>query len=186
MGKNKNLADTSGSQITEDEAVSLITVIVHRTRNHPEIVRGSSVRGALALKQVLEGFSLIRDQGLTRSCLEKAAMITLPPRISTKQGTERSAEEIVRSIVREVLYTEGGSKQKRNKENSKETKKLTLDEFMAALQNLSLSQTLESEESEEYDDEYDGNYEIVDDSIDSSGLSMKKMEKDYRFSLKNF
>ncbi|UCC16948.1 MAG: VWA domain-containing protein, partial [Dehalococcoidales bacterium] len=131
--------------------------------------------------QVLEGFSLIRDQGLTRSGLEKAAMITLPPRISTKQGTDRSAEEIIQSIVREVLYSTGGSKEKRTRENHKETRKLTLDEFMAALQNLSLSQTLESEESEEYDDEHDGNYEIVDDTIDSSGLSMKKMEKDSRY-----
>lgn len=181
MANNQNSVTKIDNKLTERDAVNLITAIVQRTRNHPEIVRGSSVRGALALKQVLEGFSLIRDQGLTRSCLEKAAMITLPPRISTKQGTARSAEEIVRSIVREVLYTEGSSREKRTKENTKETRKLTLDEFMAALQNLSLSQTLETEEFEEFDDEYDGNFEIVDDSLDGSGLSTKKMAKDSNF-----
>ena len=181
MAKNRNSTINKDEKITESEAVSLITAIVQRTRNHPEIVRGSSVRGALALKQVLEGFSLIHNQGLTRSGLEKAAMITLPPRISTKQDTVSSAEEIIRSIVREVLYRKGSSKKKRKKENNGETKKLSLDEFMAALQNLSLSQTLENEEIEEYDDEYGGNYEIVDDSIDTSGLSMKKMDKDSHY-----
>ncbi|UCD10120.1 MAG: VWA domain-containing protein [Dehalococcoidales bacterium] len=178
MAKDRHSATKFDEKLKENDAVSLITTIVQRTRNHPEIVRGSSVRGALAFKQVLEGYSLIRDQGLTRYGLEKAAMITLPPRISTKQGTESSAEEIIRSIVREVLYTTGNSKERRFKESKKETKKLTLDEFMAALQNLSLSQTLETEEFEEYDDEYDGNFEIVDGSMDSSGFSMEKMAKD--------
>ena len=181
MAKNKNSTINKDEKITESEAVSLITAIVQRTRNHPEIVRGSSVRGALALKQVLESFSLIHNQGLTRSSLEKAAMITLPPRISTKQDTVSSAEEIIRSIVYEVLYRKGSLKKKRKKDNNRETKKLSLDEFMAALQNLSLSQTLENAEYDEYDDEYDGNYEIVDDSIDTSGLSMKKMDKDSHF-----
>jgi len=181
LAKNRNSATKVDEKLTESEAVSLITAIVQRTRKHPEITRGSSVRGALALKQVLEGYSLIRNQGLTRSGLEKAAMITLPPRIATKQGTDSSAEDIIRSIVREVLYTKGSVKKKRSKENKSETKKLTLDEFMAALQNLSLSRTLENEDFDEYDeldDEYDGNYEIVDDSLDGSGLSMNKMEKD--------
>jgi Mg-chelatase subunit ChlD len=180
LAKNRNSTIDKDEKITESEAVSLITAIVQRTRNHPEIVRGSSVRGALAFKQVLEGFSLIYNQGLTRSGLEKAAMITLPPRISTKQDTVSSAEEIIQSIVREVLYTKGGSNNNKNqKDNSnKVTKKLSLDEFMAALQNLSLSRTLENEE---YDDEYDGNYEIVDDSLDGTGLSMGKMDKDSRY-----
>ncbi len=178
---NRNPATSINEKLTDGEANRLITAIVQQTRNHPEIVRGSSVRGALALKQVLEGFSLIREQGLTRSGLEKAAMITLPPRISTKQGTNSSAEEIIRSIVRDILYTEIISKEKRQQENKKETKKLTLDEFMAALQNLSLSQALENEETDESDEEYDGNYEIIDDSMDSSGLSMQKMDKDSRY-----
>ena len=182
MAKNRNSVTKIDEKLTESETASLITAIVQHTRNHPEVVRGSSVRGALALKQVLEGYSLIGNRGLTRSGLEKAAMITLPPRISTKQGTERSAEEIIRSIVHEVLYTKGSSKNKKNrKENKKVTKRLTLDEFMAALQNLSLSQTLETEEFEEYDDEYDGNYEVVDDSLDGSGLSMNQLDKDSRY-----
>ena len=75
MAKNRNSTINKDEKITESEAVSLITAIVQRTRNHPEIIRGSSVRGTLALKQVLEGFSIIRNQGPTRSGLEKAAMI---------------------------------------------------------------------------------------------------------------
>ncbi len=181
MDKKQNSVINIEGKLTENESDRLITAIVQRTRNHSEIVRGSSVRGALALKQVLEGFSLIRDQGLTRSGLEKAAMITLPPRISTKQGTDSSADEIIRSIVHEILYTRDNPKNQQSKENKKETKKLTLDEFMAALQNLSLSQVLESEEFDEFDEEYDGNYEIVDDSLGDTGFSKKKMEKDSRY-----
>ncbi|HEY93527.1 MAG TPA: hypothetical protein G4O15_01130, partial [Dehalococcoidia bacterium] len=97
MAKNQDSVTEIDERLTENDTANLITAIVQRTRNHPEIVRGSSVRGTLALKQVLEGYSLIRDQDLTRSSLEKSAMITLPPRISTKQGTQSSAEEIIRS-----------------------------------------------------------------------------------------
>ncbi len=182
MAKTGAGTKSKDKKLSEKEAVRLITAIVQRTRNHPDIVRGASVRGALALKQVLEGFARIDNKGMTRSGLEKAAMITLPPRISTKQGTHNSAEDIIRSIVREVLYTRSSSQEKINSKHKKETRKLSLEEFMAALQNLSLSQTLEGEDFEEYDDEYDGNYEIVDDSIDGTGLSMKKMTRDSRFS----
>ena len=79
------ISDMREEQLAESEVLELVATIVRRTREHPGIVRGASVRGAIALKEVLQGFGAIRG-GLTVSSLEKAARVTLPPRISTKQG----------------------------------------------------------------------------------------------------
>jgi len=81
----------------------LIAAIVSRTRDHPGIVRGTSVRGAIAFKEVLQSFKEMQGV-VTPGSIEKAALITLPPRISIRQGGYGSAEAIVREIVRQVLY----------------------------------------------------------------------------------
>ena len=95
---------TKGNEkVTESEADTLIAVIVNRCRTHPDIARGASVRGAIAFKEILLGFGAIQN-GLTRSNIEKAAMVTLPSRISIKQGSIESASDIVISIVKEVLW----------------------------------------------------------------------------------
>ena len=84
----------------------LVAAIVSRTRNHPEIVRGASVRGTIAFKEVLYGFTEIFDKiplSKIETCLIQAALITLAPRIHTKQGDYESAEDVIRDIVEEVL-----------------------------------------------------------------------------------
>ena len=42
----------------------LIAAIVNRTRDHYDIIRGASVRGAIAFKEILQGFKILED-GLT-------------------------------------------------------------------------------------------------------------------------
>ena len=98
------LSETNmNEQPVEDEVDALITAIAARTRDHPDIVHGASVRGTIAFKEVAQGFKEIKG-GLTRDSIEKAALITLPPRISTRQGVQESAAAIVGDIVKEVLY----------------------------------------------------------------------------------
>ncbi len=87
--------------LPESEVDKLISEIVRRTRNHPDIARGASVRGTIAFKEVLRGLSEMRN-GLTRDNISKAALITLPARISGRQGNNERA--IVSDIVKEVLY----------------------------------------------------------------------------------
>ncbi|MDY6973492.1 MAG: hypothetical protein SV775_14375, partial [Thermodesulfobacteriota bacterium] len=93
----------TNEQPVEDEVDELVTAITGRTRNHPDIVHGPSVRGTIAFKEVAQGFEEIKG-GLTRRSIEKAALITLPPRIETRKGGQQSTTSIVADIVKEVLY----------------------------------------------------------------------------------
>ena len=88
----------------------LITAIMSQTRDHPDIVRGASVRGAIAFKEVLQSFKEIRN-GLTPGSIEQAALITLAPRISTKQGDYESAVVIGSDIVLDNSFSFLTSKQ---------------------------------------------------------------------------
>ncbi len=96
------LIKTKDSEVlAESEGDKLIPEIVSRTRSHPGVTRGASVRGAIACKEVAYSFSEMQN-GLTRDNIRKAALITLPPRITVKQGYDGIA--IVEDIVKEVLY----------------------------------------------------------------------------------
>lgn len=92
--------------LSEAEASKLISLIVKGTREHPEIARGSSVRGTLAFKEVLAGLCQIRWR-LNRYSLEKAALITLPPRIVLRAAMKKSPLSVVSDIAKEVLYGVG-------------------------------------------------------------------------------
>ncbi len=164
--------------LTDDEAIGLISAIVQRTRNHPDIVRGASVRGALAFRQVLQGFEHLGN-GQTRNSIEKAAMITLPSRIATRQGNSASAGEIIGDIVREILYGTGVSGKKHGSRRNKDRQKLSLEDFMAALQNLSLSKTLRDRDID-YDED-SGRIEIIAENEDYKRLNRKNMPKDPHF-----
>ena len=166
------------SYLSEDEATTLIAAITQYTRHHPHVVRGASVRASIALKQVLEGFAVL-EGGCTISGIEKAAMITLPPRIETRQGGIESANEIIREIINEVLYGEIMSSVSPASPQKEDTRKLSLDDFLAALQNLSLSKTLEDGGFSEGDG--DGNFQVVADKP-GDGHGMKNMESDSRYS----
>ncbi len=125
----------------------LIAAIVSRTRDHPDIVRGASVRGAIAFKEVLQGFREMQD-GVTRSSIEKAALITLPPRISTREGSYESAVAIVSDIVKKVLSGIQFSREEDEIAFPDKMDVLSLEEIMRALQNL---EQVSQEENPELD-----------------------------------
>jgi Mg-chelatase subunit ChlD len=87
--------------LPESRAYGMLTQITNRARRHPDIVRGPSVRGTIAFKDILGGFSELNGV-LTQKCMMKAALITLPPRISVaRKGTGTA---IIGDIMKEVLY----------------------------------------------------------------------------------
>ncbi|MFC1873344.1 hypothetical protein ACFLW3_00830, partial [Chloroflexota bacterium] len=89
--------ETRDSEIVpEYDEDKLITTIVSRTRCHPEVVRGVSVRGTLAFKEILHGFADIHG-GLTRGSISQAAMVALPHRIAAKPKSSEIA--IVSDVV---------------------------------------------------------------------------------------
>jgi Mg-chelatase subunit ChlD len=154
--------------LTESEAVELVAAIVSRTRQHPDIFRGVSVRGAIAFTEVLQGFEQLENRR-TRGSMEKAALLTLPPRVVTRQGDKESAIAIVSDIVKEVLYGIKSSRRRTGSRQTKDGNRLSLEDFLAALQHLSLSKTLESQELEQ--DTEKGRIDIVVEKDSSRRLS---------------
>ena len=84
----------------EDVINSILCTIASQTRTHPAVLRGVSVRGAIALKEVLWALSVLRGS-VTEECIRRAAMITLPPRMHVREGEDKSA--VVEDIVNAVL-----------------------------------------------------------------------------------
>ncbi len=87
--------------LTPEKCNYFVAGIAGRTRSHPEISRGVSVRGTIAFLEVVRGLAEMNGS-ITRSSIAKAASITIPPRITLKQKGE--AGDIVSEIVKEVLY----------------------------------------------------------------------------------
>jgi Mg-chelatase subunit ChlD len=86
--------------IAEKIINKMLCSIVSQTRTHPAVVRGVSVRGAIAFKEVLWGLSALRG-AVTEECIHRAAMITLPPRMYVREGEDKST--VVEDIVNAVL-----------------------------------------------------------------------------------
>lgn len=87
--------------ISESQSHRLIIEIAGRTRNHAAVLRGASVRGAIAFEEIAQGLSAMSGV-LNRSCIARAALITLPPRIVLKQPDHKDA--VIADIVKEVLF----------------------------------------------------------------------------------
>ena len=128
------LVKTKDSEIlAESEGDKLIPEIVSRTRSHPGIARGISVRGTIACKEVAHSFSEIQN-GLTRNNIHKAALITLPPRIAVKQRYDGIA--IVEDIVKEILYGIKFSKTTGEALLTLDLDRLSPEEILEGLKNL--------------------------------------------------
>ncbi|MFH1640007.1 MAG: VWA domain-containing protein [Chloroflexota bacterium] len=89
--------------LTAEQVDHFIAAMVQRTRHHPHLARGASVRGSLATKELLAGLGQLQP-GRNRDSLEKIALVTLPPRITIKPGVRESPQSIVSTIAKEVLY----------------------------------------------------------------------------------
>ena len=93
----------SQEPLTSSSADRFITHILDITRNHPEIERGASVRGSLALREVAQGYAHL-ENGLNRSALFQASLATLPHRIRMKPGSEKEPLSIIKELSKEALY----------------------------------------------------------------------------------
>jgi Mg-chelatase subunit ChlD len=87
--------------LSASDAMSLVAQMVGRTRRHRDIVRGASVRGTIAVTELLDSLSLLNG-GPTPGGIIKAALIALPPRILVKPRTNGVA--VIDDIAKEVLY----------------------------------------------------------------------------------
>lgn len=84
--------------------------LVRRTRSHPEIRVGSSVRGAIDMAAVAASLADLRSQPPEQPevCLD-AALVALSGRIRLREGSTRSPEEIVTDLWHEVFAPSSSS-----------------------------------------------------------------------------
>lgn len=92
----------SESQHTVDSEIARIATKIGRaTRNHPDIRRGASIRGAIDFSKIL---GLVED--LTKEVVIEIAIMTLATKIELEDGVERTIEDIIAEICEKVLSTE--------------------------------------------------------------------------------
>lgn len=97
-------ADAKSKEVLDAVSVDrFIAGIMERVRTHPHVLKGASVRGSLGLKEIVSGLSEL-SSGVTREKIEKAALITLPPRLRLKPGVKPSREDVVSESAKEALY----------------------------------------------------------------------------------
>ncbi|HAN36162.1 MAG TPA: ATPase, partial [Acidimicrobiaceae bacterium] len=81
-----------------------VVEVVRRTRNHPDVRIGSSVRGAIDCAAVAASLASLRGAPAEDAAVGlDAALVALSGRLRLREGCTRSAEEIVTELWHEVF-----------------------------------------------------------------------------------
>ena len=89
---SKNLPKVS------DEVISRSTWIARRTRDHPNIRRGASIRAAMSIAQLAGTLSSDMIEGI-----RKAAHMALPTRMEVREESRKTADELIDEIIAECF-----------------------------------------------------------------------------------
>jgi len=105
----------AGASVLDETWMATMVELVRRTRSHPEVRIGSSVRGAIDATAVAASLAAVR--GLPASSPSvglDAALIALSGRVRLREGVTRTSEEIITELWGEVFgrRTEGGGQGK--------------------------------------------------------------------------
>ncbi len=94
-----------------DEAwVARVVDLVRRTREHPDLRVGSSVRGAIDTAVVARSLAGVRGGSLDNPATSlDAALVALSGRVRVREGSARTAEEIVTELWRQVFGADGAT-----------------------------------------------------------------------------
>ena len=131
----------SGETVSEEEIDSIIYEIARRTREDNNVSRGVSVRGSIAFKEILSALTEIKGK-CTKEIIERGALLSLPHRINIKAGCPIEAVDLIREIVKDVVY---GIGLKRNEIESIQARRFNLSkenvrEALKGLKNKALEQ----------------------------------------------
>jgi MoxR-like ATPase len=106
-----SIAARAAGEASGDEAwVTRVVELVRLTRSHPELRIGSSVRGAIDM--VLVATSLGRLRGLPPDDLSvgiDAALAALSGRVRIREGSGRTAEDVIRELYGQVFAPTGAA-----------------------------------------------------------------------------
>ncbi|HSW57152.1 MAG TPA: VWA domain-containing protein [Dehalococcoidales bacterium] len=87
--------------MTDDEAIKLTAQITGRIRSHPAISGGISVRGTIAMIEVMRGLAVIRGR-LNREIVGRSAQIALGSRLRLKSDITDSG--LLDDILKETIF----------------------------------------------------------------------------------
>src|SRR6476659_5663691 len=88
----------------DDRWLEKIVELVRRTRSHPELRVGSSVRGALDATAVVSSLAALREQPITTPSVGlDSILIALSGRVRLREGSLRTTEEIITELWAEVF-----------------------------------------------------------------------------------
>jgi MoxR-like ATPase len=88
----------------DDAWVGKVVALVRRTRDHPELRVGSSVRGALDATAVVSSLAALRGLPATdRGVGLDAVLVALSGRVRLREGAPRAAEEILTELYDEIF-----------------------------------------------------------------------------------
>ena len=97
-----------GDQTLIDDAVS----ITRATRSHPELTRGSSVRGAIDLVAVAMELARIDEAAERTQVVLDAALVALSARIGVDEASEDTPEEVITRIWEDHFFSAPGGQRR--------------------------------------------------------------------------
>ncbi|MGQ9586789.1 MAG: VWA domain-containing protein, partial [Thermoplasmata archaeon] len=154
-----------------DEIVARATWISRRTRDHPNIRRGASVRAAMSIAQLACSLSSDISKGI-----RKAAHMALPTRIEMREESKKTADEVIDEIVNECFSLpppQSGRPLEDDKEKEREKRRLVEEARVRGVDVSDLVHVIEEGES----------YELLRD--DDIGWSIAQNYSQLRVRLKD-
>ena len=97
VGEALPAADVDGAWLAK------VVEVVRRTRTHPDVRVGSSVRGAIDTSAVALSLAAMRGQAVDAELGLDAASVALSGRIRVRDGASRTAEEIIAELWWQVF-----------------------------------------------------------------------------------
>ena len=95
---------------TDPSWVERVVELVRRTRDHPELRVGSSVRGALDATAVVSTLTELRGQPASSTAVGlDAVLVALSGRVRLREGSQRTTEEIITALWHEVFGAAGAA-----------------------------------------------------------------------------
>jgi MoxR-like ATPase len=92
------------------EWMGKVVELVRRTRSHPDLRVGSSVRGSIDMAAVAKSLASVRSSTISDASVGlDAALVALSGRVRVREGSVRTAEDIVTEIWNEVFAPAAGS-----------------------------------------------------------------------------
>ena len=89
--------------------IAKVVEVVRRTRNHSDLRVGSSVRGAIDTALVASSLAEVRSsKNISASIGLDSALVAVSGRVRVREGSVRSAEEVVTEIWNDVFGTSAG------------------------------------------------------------------------------